>query len=46
METKKVVKLTNHQEFSELLKKATNQVEQLSRTLEQIENFKPKVIVD
>ncbi|TWJ84310.1 hypothetical protein CHCC20496_4312 [Bacillus licheniformis] len=46
METKLVVKFTNYQEYSELLKKAMNQIEQLSRTLEQIENFKPKVIVD
>ncbi|MED1190459.1 hypothetical protein [Bacillus paralicheniformis] len=46
METKKVVKFTNYQEYSELLKKAMNQIEQLTKTLEQIENFEPKATVD
>ncbi|MED1063219.1 hypothetical protein NSQ93_04085 [Bacillus sp. FSL W8-0445] len=46
METKKVVKFVNYQEYSELLQKAMSQIEQLNKTLERIENFKPEVTVD
>ncbi|MBM6846082.1 MULTISPECIES: hypothetical protein [Bacillus] len=46
MEMKMVVKFVNYQEYSELLQKAMNQIEQLNKTLERIENFKPEVTVD